>query len=290
MQKILANRKDKKIILYHEKIKKIVITITFHYAEKKLKNLSKITNDFLLFSKKVNVFIVTNTNKKKDHRNIYKSLNRKLNIKIIVPSFLGHPYLLTWFHLDIFRKEFFSDKNISHFMYLEDDIKISKQNIFHWQENRTILRKFGLIPSFLRYEIKNNNRKEKYVVDVTKRLSLRNLPKVKISDEYCYVNLPQPYQGMYLLDRDLMKEHLNGPSSSPDFHKCNWPIRESAAQGLTFANVPKKFWSRNVVLYNIKNKCVAEHSLIHHLSNNYIKSNTPFAKIKLSDLIKKSFF
>ena len=57
MQKILANRKDKKIILYHEKIKKIVITITFHYAEKKLKNLSKVTNDFLLFSKKVNVFI-----------------------------------------------------------------------------------------------------------------------------------------------------------------------------------------------------------------------------------------
>jgi hypothetical protein len=48
---------------------------------------------------------------------------------------------------------------------------------------------------------------------------------------------------MYLLDRELAKEHFYGASSNPD--SGVWGIREKAAQGLTFTKVPKGFYSRN---------------------------------------------
>jgi hypothetical protein len=62
---------------------------------------------------------------------LYESIQNffKVNIKIVTPKYLGHPYLLTWSHLDVFRKMYKIDDNISHFMYLEDDVEIKLNNI-----------------------------------------------------------------------------------------------------------------------------------------------------------------
>jgi hypothetical protein len=89
---------------------------------------------------------------------------------------------------------------------------------------------------------------------------------------------------MYLLDRELMIEHLNGPSSIPQ--GTPWGIREKAAAGLTFVNVPKGCISRNFIGYNFQNKCIDPNSLIHHLPNNYANElNSQFATIKVNELI-----
>lgn len=189
--------------------------------------------------------------------------------------------------MDIFKQKL-NKKKISHFLYIEDDINLTEDNIKYWLNGRKKLKKYGLIPSFLRYEINAKNN-EKYSVDVLKKLWFHNLPKIKISKKYYFLNLPQPYQGLYLLDRILLKEHLNGLSSHPDNVKHLWNIRERAAQGVTFSNVPSKFNSRNLVGYDSLNKKIDSDCLVYHLPNNYIKKNDIFSRIKIKDLIKKLF-
>jgi hypothetical protein len=80
-----------------------------------------------------------------------------------------------------------------------------------------------------------------------------------------------------------MDEHLNGPSSTPDFG--TWHIREKAAQGLTFVQVPQGFSSRVVVPFYEKEKRIAQCCLLHHMTNSYVThSKSPHAKIKVREI------
>jgi len=53
---------------------------------------------------------------------------RLTNFKIFVPQNIPNIRLLPWYHLPII-KEKIKDKSFTHFMYLEDDISISRENI-----------------------------------------------------------------------------------------------------------------------------------------------------------------
>lgn len=229
--------------------------------------------------------IFTNENDADAILNIIKTVkqNRQLLVETHTPTYLGHPYLLTWSHFHTFRKLFESDQSITHFMYLEDDIFITPKNIEYWLKSRQDLKIAGLIPSFLRYEKKKDSA-ELYSTDALTNSNLDNIPTLKTTENYCYLNLQNPYQGMYLLDRDLMYEHLTSLSSIPG--NSHWGIREQAAAGLTFINIPPGCNSRNFIGYDSKNSRIDPNSLIHHLPNNYAdNSNTPFGKIKINELI-----
>jgi hypothetical protein len=130
----------------------------------------------------------------------------------------------------------------------------------------------------------------KVSTDVTARVRFSLIPKVKMSSQYYYVNLPEPYQGMYLLDRVLAGGHLFGPSSSPDFG--HWPIREKAAQGITFHEVPTGCFSRNFLGVDMSSKTIDSGALLHHLPNNYADApETKFGKIPVEEIfIFSSFF
>lgn len=268
------------------KLDKLIIAVTFYYVEERLKYLSAISLEFANLANEIQVFIITNTIDEAHHGKIIASLDGRLKAEIFVPELLGHPYLLTWCHAGIFREQFEQDESISHFMYLEDDILIRPDNIAYWLKAREDLRPYGLIPSFLRFELKTGDT-EPYSSDVTRKTPFSQLPKVKVSDNYYYINLPKPYQGMYLMDRDLMKEHLFGPSSNPDFGI--WNIREKAAQGLTFANVPEGYFSRNLVGYDNSINQIDSHALIHHTPNNYANNpDTGFGDTSVSELVDRS--
>lgn len=111
------------------KLEKLIIAVTFYYVEDRLKYLSAISQNFSNLANDVQVFIVTNTTDKNHHEKIITSLGENLTADICVPTFLGHPYLLTWCHLTIFREQYEQDETITHFMYLEDDILIRPDNI-----------------------------------------------------------------------------------------------------------------------------------------------------------------
>jgi len=271
---------------------KIAICITFHYNEHRLKYLEKVINEFDNLGLNINITIITNTNDPLVLTKIKNFVFHNIsNIYFFTPIGLGHPYLLAWSHLEIFRKQVL-DESFTHFLYIEDDILITKKNIDYWLINREILRPYGLIPSFFRYEINNFNKKF-YSSDVVKPISIYDCKLFKISENKSFINIPYPYQGLYFLDRELLLEHLNGPSSCPDFDHNDsglfriqsHDMRARAAFCLTFINIPKGYRSRNVLLLNGTN--IDEACLVHHLPNNY--TNNPDligGKVLLKDIFQ----
>lgn len=255
------------------RIRKLLVAISFHFVAERLKYLRETTRDLSSFADEVHLVVVTNASDGESHRQISEHVPQLDRFDIAVPALLGHPFLLTWVHRNIFKTRYEEQEDISHFLYIEDDIKLTSENIAYWLEGREKLLPFGLIPSFLRYELKDGST-QKLATDITGRVFLPWLPRVRISSDYHYINLPEPYQGCYLLDRELAGEHLFGPSSSPDFGP--WNIREKAAQGVTFLDVPKGSFSRNFLGVKVADGTVDSRATIHHIANNY--ANDPMTK------------
>lgn len=245
-----------------------------------------ITTPLGQLAEEVSVVIITNRDDEADANKIRSVIAGKgFDFRIVVPTLLGHPFLLTWCHFDIFRKRF-SDASFTHFLYLEDDVLITRRNVAYWMRGREALRSNNLIPSFVRYEKKVGDG-DLYSTDVTKMVELAYCPQVLLNRSYTYVNFTQPYQGMYLLDRDLMREHL---ADQPVPGSGGWHIRETAAQGITFTNVPAGFYSRNLVGYDMSKNEIDPDCLVQHLPNNYANdSSSEFGKLRIRDLINRRF-
>lgn len=248
--------------------KRLAIAVTFHFREPRLVYLRAIAKHFHSLADEVLTFIVTNRQDDEAKEHIRLALDgTDLEYRIIVPHLIGHPVLLTWTHRDVFRYLMENDNEVTHFLYVEDDICVRSENIIYWMSGRELLRSSGQYPSFVRYEQREIDG-ERYSSDAMGSADPRSLPTILFKNNYAFVNLPWPYQGMYLLDREQMAEHLYGPSSHPNFG--SWNIQEKAAQGLTFAAVPQGFTSRNLVGYRVDFGQIDENCLVHHLPNNYI--------------------
>jgi hypothetical protein len=262
---------------------KIAICVTFHFNKSRLHYLELISRTFKELAEDVDLTIVTNASSEEDLDQIKAVVEGKARqYSVFTPVGLGHPFLLPWVHFHIFRR-LFEDPSFSHFLYIEDDILITRENIVYWMESRELLRDFEFIPSFLRVE-KKRGAEDWYSSDCIQRFQINSLPRIQIREDLLFVNLHTPYQGMYFLDRALMSEHLSGKSSSPDFGIIDeaiqpqtlrfWGIREKAAQGLTFHNVREGFISRNLIPYKLKSHEIDKRCLIHHTPNNYANQLT----------------
>jgi hypothetical protein len=259
---------------------KIAICVAFYFRNDRLVFLKKTCSDFHALAPSVNLTIVTNASNDSDLGCIRDSL-QFLDIKyeIYSASDLGHPLLLPWSHFTVFRR-LLTDQSFSHFLYVEDDIYVCQKNIEYWINAEEALRSHGLIPSFLRYEFQSG-KDSKYCTDLSAPVFVWRRPRLILTPRKAFLNMPSPYQAMYFLDRKRMKEHLEGPTSSPDF-PIAWNIREKAAQGLSWSEIPKGFFSRSVVGYDPTSHQIDEGALVHHLPNNYANNpNTGWGKIEV---------
>ena len=273
---------------------KLGAVIGFFYNEIKLPILFKVCESLIEISDKNEIYILTNSISSSQKEKIENGISKK--IKIILIDGIVHNRLLPWYHLNLMRK-LYDKEEITHFLYLEDDILFNKSNFNYWINSRKILRKSNLIPAFIRVEINQNN-KEFYAVDFTKKNNIKNLPKIKVNKNYEFVNHKFPYQGMYLYDRELMKEHLQGPSSNPDCghgafdtnyidpKMINLDLMAKANIGLTYINAPSGFFNRMVTLFNNKKKEIDDNCQIQHLTNKYTNLDSLHGNIKLKDAIK----
>ncbi len=260
----------------------LAIAVTFFYVEERLRYLQRVAEEFPRLADRILLTIVSNRGDEAARTAIADAVGGIAH-DVVVPTLLGHPYLLTWTHFLPFRRLIAEDETVTHFLYVEDDILIQPHNVAYWLHGREALRTSGLYPSFLRYELKDGEPLP-YSSDVMSITSIDDLPQVTIDTGYAYCNLPFPYQGTYLYDRELMREHLDGRSSNPDFGQ--WGIRERAAQGLTFQNVPPGFTSRNLVGYNLDRCEIDPDCLVHHLPNNYVTMpGTELGKTLVRDII-----
>ncbi|MBT8607872.1 hypothetical protein G6656_06220 [Polynucleobacter paneuropaeus] len=273
------------------RIKKLAIAVTFHYNEDRLQYLRKISEEFPLLAESVCVHVFTNKGDRDKKEIIAETVRqgRDFDVQVHTPTYLGHPFLLTWCHFYVFRTLFESNKDITHFMYLEDDILVKPINIDYWLRSYEALKIFNLIPAFLRYDTDERSM-DIYSTDQRQKSEFSQLAKVKISNDYYFLNLIDGYQGMYLLDRELMDQHLNGPSSIPEYSYFNG-IREKAAAGLSHTNVPQGCLHRLFTGYDLELQRIDPGSLIHHLQSTHSRATAethPVGYIKVEDLIISS--
>lgn len=277
--------------------KKIAVCICFHFKKEKISFLNNICESLASLSQNIDVTVITNEKKPEIIKLLEENIAQRLtNFKIFVPQNIPNIRLLPWYHLPII-KEKIKDKNFTHFMYLEDDISISRENIIYWTKARILLKEFNLIPSFILTE-KNINKKI-YAVN-QKKNKLNTRPRIIINNDICFANPENPYQAMYFYDRELMEEHLYSSSSNPDYGHgaynistlnqtmINFDLVAKANVGLAYKSIPEGFFSRYVIPVNSKKKLIQDYCLIKHLPNKYISDkNTYFGKVKIEDVFNK---
>jgi hypothetical protein len=264
---------------------KLAICVAFHYVEARLEYLAALGARFSSLAREVVATVVTNTDSQEHHQRIAAVFrDQKVAFSTFTAKGLGHPFLLPWSHFEVMRERV-KDESITHFMYLEDDLLCTQEHVNYLLEAREMLRPLGLIPGLFRVE-QNPGDGEWYCTDQVERVDMGKCRRIAlgIDSGLGFINLPRPYQAMYFLDRDLMLEHLGGPSSTPQLGG-NWGVREKAAQGLTFAKVPEGFSSRIVVPYYEDQKRIAQCCLMHHMTNSYASDPASrIANIRVRDV------
>lgn len=258
----------------------LAVAVTFFYDESRFGYLEQIAQHYPHLATQTSVWVVTNTRDEAAHKKIHQIFNG-VELQIVVPSHLGHPLLLPWFHRDIFAELYRTRPEVSHFLYVEDDLEVTPENVRYWLEAREVLRPFSLIPSFLRVEEGPDG--HLYSSDVYRSAHIGNLPRLIDSRGY-WVNLRYPYQASYLMDRELMAEFLQSPTQSPD--SGTWPIREKATQGLIYSNVPKGCFSRAFIRVGADGG-IPGAARIHHLPNNYaMKKGNKYGGLRVGELVR----
>ena len=276
----------------------IAVTIAFFYDEKKIKYLKEVCKNLYSISSNCNILIITNNisdKKKKILLRKVKDKNTAININIHIIKNLINNRLLPWCHIPV-MKNLYKNKKYSHFLYLEDDISLSKDNILYWLKARKVLKKVNLIPGFIRTE-EDKKTKNIYAVDFTSINKSKFLPKIKINKNLYFINYKFPFQGMYFYDRELMKEHLNSVSSNPDFghgafniqylnsKMINFDLMAKASVGLIYKDVPKEFLNRLMIPFDYENKKILNNCWIKHLPNKYTKKKSLYGSIKVDKAI-----
>ena len=142
---------------------------------------------------------------------------------------------LTWAHKRVLRNALrFSE--VTHLVYLEDDIGLTADNLRYWIEAREALAISGLVPGFLRYEWAQG---QQFLVEQTASgqyqiaLEAVALPSLGTA----VMTAPDlPYHASYIMDRSLAIEHFTHSAFRSPFRSrvAGWGVRERAAAGPVF--------------------------------------------------------
>jgi hypothetical protein len=177
-----------------------------------------------------------------------------------------HGFYLTWGHVPLLRAAAESG-SFSHLIYLEDDMCFTDDHLRYWVRYRAPLARLGLLPGFARFERRDG---ERYLVDALRPLDPVARRRVVQVDgaEVGVVNLENPYQALYILDRALSETHFRFSRGRSPLRSSTsgWEVRERAASGPIFDDVPEGLGSRNVVPVTLDGdrhlldpRCLVEH-------------------------------
>ncbi len=201
-----------------------------------------------------------------------------------------HPFRLTWAHKHLFRKLVIEhhafDGRLDHLVYIEDDLALHPDALRYWTEYRAKLEPLRLLPGFTRVEGPADDQRltSPYQAHVIADLVTFAPPEGLQTEADLFLNMRQPYQGFYILDASLATSHFS-TSSFRGVRRSQlaaslgggWAIRERAAAGAIFDDLPHGMVSRNVVPLRRgagRSLVPLEVALVRHLPSNYYTDET----------------
>jgi hypothetical protein len=240
---------------------KLWVNVCFHYVPERLPKFYQLIENINKFKTKgTKIIINSNTN-----------FDDNLPIKV---SVLDDPFHLTWEHKKDMQA--FLESDYTHFVYLEGNLNLTQKNLNYWCKYREFFKNNNLnfIPAIHRVQIGKDGRT--YSLDSTRHVNKN--PSIEVQGKK-FISLPEAYQGMFIMDREMVQEHINS-----DFFKLGqkgwFGIRESANLGNMFINVPAGFPHRALVPLDNFDECCA----VHNGTDYHGDFNSPHAKIPVTEL------
>lgn len=179
------------------------------------------------------------------------------------------------------------DRTLQTFVYLEDDMPLTRRLLAAWRADSALLRPFNVYRGFKRVEYRFDTGTP-YLIELKGRHVLeeerhfRDRPTLTLGNR-TFVNLEDMYAGFWLLERDRLEAFA---ADAACYHAINdtveiEQIREKAAYGPQLCHVagPSAAWSHASVVERIAVTTrttdddggipLAPSSLIYHAGNNY---------------------
>ena len=272
-QYILKDYHFRRVIEKEYEPRKLAIVICFYFRRGKLKTLNKNILEIASYNFNTDLTVITNDLKKEDELKLNKILKKRIK-KYLIIKFKDLPdeNFLPWHSLSVMRSKI-KDSSYSHFMYLEDDIIVSSKNISYWIYFRKVLKNINLIPNFIRCEVYKG---KLFSVDNPKKIIKNKNPIIFTeSKKFGFINSKYPYSGMYLMDRELLKNFLKSKATRIDFSFSNnvmkslYPIKELVNISHAYLDVPKRYHNRLVLPF--EKNIIPEYSIIKHSDLKYVK-------------------
>ena len=260
-----------------------VLAVIVNYGNKQLEYLKRIIQEYDNFRKyKVKVILIST-----EHINGLKYKNLEIKQEIFDAS-LG--YWLAHKH-----KKFIAENKdkFDIFVYSENDMLITEENIDVFAKHSKNLSKINLVPAFLRYE--TNNGKDKCLIDLHPNHAANRIPfyfamkhiisllpektalalglhpiirknNIRVNGKK-YFEVQNLHQGSYVLTKSQLKTVLG--SGNYFNEKKNYAgIREGAASNV-YANCG---------ITKVISQEDLENSLIHHLPEKYVGKHQTYVK------------
>ncbi len=244
--------------------------ICFFFLQERICYINRIINEANKYTHNTDIFIHTNNNTlTKEWFNIYTNGN----ISIIHHNLSNiDPYYLSWKCRDLLKEQ---KDEYDVFMYIEDDILVTNNAIEYWLKYNEILIALNYNLGFVRIETDNKN--TEFITD----LPGTQLQKViELNNENFIINDINPYCAFWIYN----KKEFNNFINSEYYNIANidgYGIREMSAIGL---HGVRTNWYKNTLI-PLKNENLTNDCKIYHMPNNYINSNTSFAKIPFDQCI-----
>jgi hypothetical protein len=266
-------------------VRQIEVHVASHYNPTRLPFLNRVLDSIALWTDfRAKVIVSSNTDDYARNGTMQAARERFSrgghDLILNVVSDLADPWMLTWVHKPFIQPWLASATDEDFFIYIEDDIVLSNDNIAYFAKNLDRTKSKSLIPGFLRVEYQNGDQR---ILDLFWPEYWQRDRSLRI-DGQLYHACHNPYWAGFVLDPALAREYLASASFTPEGSKfVRWQVNpndslsrgiaERAAMGLTYENADKRLGSRIVV--PIVDGGPDPDCLVWHCANNYSDKQHP---------------